>query len=288
VRGHRVVVSCENNAYMAWQAKLIHYSCVTHLDHVPIIVVHAYGQDWHPYFDDIRRAGGIVHPAPSYRFDKAGQQYPPRNTAGTLIHALEARQPVDEFFVLCDADMIFTGRPELPSALTGEHYGYMNFDQEWVRGGCQAFGLEMERVLASHEQLRCGVPHVVPVRDARRFGERWVAAIDAFPSRVHWTTSMYAFGMAAVSLGMRVETTRVLMMTHAPEATLSAPMVHYCYGDDVWAKVQFHASDRAHLVWDSRLPPGLDRPETVRGAVIQQIQRAREYYLARGSHTQLG
>src|SRR3712207_2776362 len=107
----RVVVSAENNAYMAWQCKLFHFSCVTRLGATPTFVVHDSGSDWHPGFRDIVRAGGVVRHAPGYAVTPRGFHYRPRNTPGTLLHAADLCEGADDLIVLCDPDMIFVRAP---------------------------------------------------------------------------------------------------------------------------------------------------------------------------------
>ena len=83
----RVVISAEANAYMAWQAKLAHYSCLSRLGQPAIVVVHQGGGRALRDFADIRRTGGLTVAAPSYRSTGGGRDYAPRNTAGTLLEA---------------------------------------------------------------------------------------------------------------------------------------------------------------------------------------------------------
>ena len=103
----QIVVSAENNSYLSWQCKLFYYSCVTRMNHQPIIIVHDWGHGWHPDFYGLAKAGCAIYPAPSYRVNKSGYDYAPRNTAGSLIHAAEICAGKSEFIVLCDPDMIF-------------------------------------------------------------------------------------------------------------------------------------------------------------------------------------
>ena len=96
-RRYRIVVSAENTPYMAWQAKLFHFSCVSHLNHSPIFIVHECGSKWRRDFQELADAGAIVSRAPSYRITSNGDDYPPRNAAGTLLHAAELCSAKDEF-----------------------------------------------------------------------------------------------------------------------------------------------------------------------------------------------
>ena len=123
---HHIFVSAENNAYCGWQTKLFYFSCVTRLEHQPTIIVHDSGRRWRQDFYDLARAGARVCSAPSYA-RSVRDFYPPRNTAGTLMHAAEMCRP-DEFIVLCDPDMIFVSEPDFPDSLAGNFYSYMDYD----------------------------------------------------------------------------------------------------------------------------------------------------------------
>jgi hypothetical protein len=140
--GHQIVVSAENSAYMGWQCKLFYYSCVTRMNHQPIIIVHDLGSEWHPDFYDLAKAGCAVYPAPSYRVNKSGYDYAPRNTAGSLIHAAEICAGNHEFIVLCDPDMIFTRPLQFPETLSGDFVSYMDYDRDFIAEPKNKLGIE--------------------------------------------------------------------------------------------------------------------------------------------------
>src|SRR6185436_484904 len=64
---HQIVVSAENNPYVAWQCKLFYFSCVTRTSHRPVIIVHDLGGEWHPDFYELARAGCSIYSAPNHR-----------------------------------------------------------------------------------------------------------------------------------------------------------------------------------------------------------------------------
>lgn len=271
---HRIIVSAENNPYMAWQAKLFHFSCLTRLAQPPVLVVHGAGGELHPDFQEVERAGGRVVRAPSYRMTAYGYAYPPRNTAGTLLHAAELCEDADDFIVLCDPDMIFVRRPQFPSALAGDFYSYMDYDREFVAPACRALGLAPESVGPQKEELRCGAPYVIPAAKARDFAETWLKAIDLFPPR-NWENSMYAFGLTAVRLGLRVQLTSLMESNYRPHAGRSGDVIHYCYGDETWSKRHYFTEEQARRVWE----PQVSAPrETVLGEILAQIREARDFY----------
>src|SRR5687768_12288644 len=203
---HQIVVSAENNAYTAWQCKLFYFSCVTRLKQQPIIIVHDAGDEWHPDFHELAKAGCTLHRAPNYRHHGKGDDYAPRNTAGTLIHAAELCAE-NEFIVLCDPDMIFKGAVQFPEVLSGDFVSYINYDKDFIPAAMNNVGIKRGLTPVEKESLRCGVPYMIPTREAREIGSAWLAAVDAFSPR-RWEDIMYAFGLAVMQLGLRVNMTR--------------------------------------------------------------------------------
>ncbi|HEX8843576.1 MAG TPA: hypothetical protein VF791_02980 [Pyrinomonadaceae bacterium] len=272
---HAVVVSAENSPYMAWQCKLFHFSCTSRLKKTPIIIVHETGaKELHPDFREIMKVGGRVSRAPSYKRTAQGDLYPPRNTPGTLSHAAEMLSALEEFIVLCDPDMIFVRPVEFPEELSGDFCSYMNYDLDCVETARLALCIPRERIVARQESLRCGVPYVIPTHVARPLAESWVEAVDAFPPR-KWEDVMYAFGLAALSLDLKVAVTRTAESNYWPDAKVRARIVHYCYGDATWSKRHYFKEAEAPKIWRPRVEA---RPGTVLGEILSQIREAENYY----------
>jgi hypothetical protein len=271
---HRIVVSTENNPYAAWQTKLFHYSCVSRLGQLPIVIVHDSGRAWHSDFHDLVRAGAIVCSAPSYR-TSVHDDYPPRNTAGTLLHAAQLCNGGDEFIVLCDPDMIFACRPHFPTTLSGDYYPYMmDYDSEEVRAAAAGFGLTPAALAAQQEELYCGVPYVIPVAAARRLAETWLEAINKFPV-ARRGDMMHAFGLAAVKLGLRITLTHMVDHNYWQTEPLRREVVHYCYGDQTWDKRHYFSEEQASQVWAAAAsaPHG-----SVLAEILSQIREAGAFY----------
>lgn len=271
---HRVVVSAENNAYVAWQVKLFYYSCLVHLLHQPLIVVHETGQRLHPYFHDVIRAGGVVCRAPSYRITGRGDEYPPRNTAGTLLHAAKVCGGQHEFIVLCDPDMLFLREPDFPSALAGDYYSYMDYSRAEVRQAGRRMGLTLRQLSEHGEALKCGVPYVIPVASASDLARRWLKAIDAFAPR-RWTDIMHAFGLAAAGMNLKPILSRTVVVNDGRGASLAGDVIHYCYGSETWDKRRYVHEDEVEGVWE---PPPTAPGEAVLSEIFRQIRGAREFY----------
>jgi hypothetical protein len=271
---HLIIVSAENNPYMAWQAKLLHYSCLSRLQQKPVFIVHETGSALHADFKDIERAGGIVCSAPNYRITNHGDDYSPRNLAGTLRHAAELYPERDRLFVLCDPDMLFARRADFPVTLSGDHYSYINFERPFVEIARLKMDISRDALAAQNEELRCGGPYVIPSSVAAAFAEVWLEAVEALPPR-QWEDVMYAFGLAAVKLGLRITPTHLMQSNYWPDAPLTADVIHYCYGDDTWNKRQFFTEAQAPQVW----MPTVSAPgDTILGEILSQIVEAREFY----------
>jgi len=273
---HRIIVSAENSAYMAWQCKLFYFSCVARQGHQPIFIVHANGDAWDPGFLDLVRAGAAVRPAPSYLCEK---RLTTRNTVGTLLHAAQWVRP-DEFIVLCDPDMIFARKTEFPSRLAGNFYSYLHYDQEHIAHAASQFGLTHRALLKREDQIRCGVPYVIPAAHAARLGEVWLDAMDCFSIAGRgwdsvWLDVMFAFGLAVAKLGWTVATFDAVDMNDQCESPLRHPILHYCLGDDAWDKRWFRSDEKVHDVWDSTF-------QATEGSVAQelfgQMEEARRFY----------
>ena len=239
-----------------------------------MIIVHESGRGLHADYQSILRAGGEVQSVPNYRTTGHGDDYFPRNTAGTLLHAAEMCNGQSEFIVLCDPDMVFVRRPDFPATLAGDFYGYMNYDREVVDIAARAIGVTREMIEAQKQELRCGVPYVIPVSDAGRLAELWLEAIDAFPPR-RWEDNMHAFGLAVAKLDLKTTLTQLADHNYWPDELVEREMIHYCYGDKFWNKRNFITEEEAQKVWE---PPTIAGEGTIRGEVLRQLREAKKFY----------
>lgn len=276
-----VVASADNSPYMAWQAKLFHYSCVTYAGMTPLVVVHGSAQrPLLPDYEHIVQTGGVVCRAGSFRESaRIGDQYAPRNTPGTLLSAAELCEDPNALLVLCDADMLFLRQPAFPLQLSGDYYNFVGFDEPRVLAAARAFGVTPDALAQRGTSLHCGVPHAVPAVIARPFAETWLDVIDAFPER-GYIDSMHAFGIAAAALELEVVSTRHMVTNYVHEAPADADMIHYGYGDARWNKRDYVTAEHAGNVWTP--PAELMADGTILGTIVGQLREARAWYAARG------
>ena len=271
---HQIVVSAENSPYIGWQCKLFYFSCVTRLDHQPIVIVHDWGEDWHPDFYDLAKAGCSVYSAPNYRFDAAGNDYACRNHPGSLLCAAELLTGQDLFIVLCDPDMIFVRGVEFPKAFAGEFSSILDYDRDFISAVLPKLGITRAALDMRKRSLCVSVPYVIPSQRAQEFGETWLTAIEAFEPR-RWEDVMYAFGLTAVKLDLEPEVTHLVDHNYWPEAAVRGEMIHYAYGDQRWNKRDYRTNETQASVWN---PPDEYPPETILGELTNQIRAAREFY----------
>ena len=271
MKGFHIIVSAENNAYMAWQCKLFHYSCVSRVGMTPTIFVHDSGHGWHPGFYDIVRAGGHVHGLRSYAYTSTGSLYQPRNTAGTLIEATDILR--DDYLVLCDPDMIFLRKPNFEPALSGSFYSGMDYNKEEVLSASSKLGIPSEEIL-NRPELRCGVPHVIPIEVGRLLGQTWLRIIDQFALTI-WEVSMYALGLAVTQLKMPIRLNSLVGREYRMISKPDGDMIHYCYSRDLWDKRLFYTEEAARRVWAAQgeAPEG-----TIMAEILQQLREARDFY----------
>lgn len=288
---HRIVVSAENNPYMAWQCKLFYYSCVTRLKQQPLVIVHASGAKWCPDFYDLVRAGCQVFPAPSYRTAANGDDLPGRNAPGSLILAAELCAGRDEFIALYDPDIVFVRPFDFLNCLSAEFSSFMDYDRELVQEARRRFGIQREELDAKKDKLTVAVPYVVPTTLAADFGRTWLEAIDVFPSRKENEEKfngppdaptyerrhvvMYAVGLTALKLGLEMEVTNLMDHNYWHDEPVRAPMIHYAYGDERWNKRDYFTERESTEVWS----PAVHAADgTILGEIISQLRQARDFY----------
>jgi hypothetical protein len=278
----RIIISAEASAYMAWQAKLAHYSCLSRLGQVPLVVAHERDHVEIADLTDIARTGGRVLHAPSYRTTSRGFRYAARNSAGTLLEAARVTGSAAEWLVLCDADIVFTRRTRFGRCLSGAHCAYLDYTEGPVRAAMRRLGISTRDVARPGETLHCGIPYVIPLAQAETLAWAWLEAIDAFvPPR--WEDVMHAFGLAVVGLGLRLRHNRLADTNYWPRAPVRAPVVHYCYDNAAWSKRRFTSPRAARCVW---APPSGARPGTVLAEVFRQLREAHAFF--ERSETRLG
>ncbi|MBA3893087.1 MAG: hypothetical protein H0X69_05255 [Gemmatimonadales bacterium] len=277
----RVVVSAEASPYLAWQAKLAHFSCLSRLGQAPLTVVHEWEEGSLPDLDDITRTGGAVIRAASYRRTSSGHSYSPRNSAGTLLEAARAVGPEVDTLVLCDPDVVFSRQVRFGRGLSAARCGYLDHGEPEVRVAMRRLGIAPSDLDPLGSCLNCGIPYVIPRAQAEPLARAWLQAVDAF-EMPRWEDLMHAFGLAVVMLGLPLRSRPLADTNYYPDAPVRAPVVHYCYGDDRWSKRQFYTPEGVRRVWQARAAA---MRGSVLGEVLGQLREARRFYGFAGLRT---
>jgi hypothetical protein len=284
-----VVVSCENNHYLAWQAMLFHYSCVTRLKRAPIVVVHGDNRPLLAEFLRIRAKGGRIQRAPSFR-RVADVDYPPRNTAGTLL-CVDSQA---DYILLCDPDFVFLRRLPLASfrlnsnQITFEETRYMVVGRDtrpFLEGACRRAGVSISRL--KRAPIPGGVPHIIPAPLKERLAREWLECEDLFLSNenghtggsVPWVATMWGLVLAVHRLELnavitRLGTTNFEGNRPLPSNGRKPAFVHYTYGDAQFDKRWFTTKRRARrTVWQA-----CASPDTLNGTVCGQLRAAAKFF----------
>jgi hypothetical protein len=273
----RVVISAEANSYMAWQAKLAHFSCLTRLRQAPLIVIHEADGASLDEFGEIEHTGGTLLRAPSYRVNARGLDYAPRNVPGTLLEAARVG-PRTEYLMLCDPDVIFLRPFQLRGRLSAAACGYLDYAEPPVRAAMRRLGIAPGALGAARgRSLHCGIPYIIPWSAAEPLALAWLEAIDAF-RRPRWEDQMHAFGLAVTMLKLRLRRRPLADTNYEPGAPTRAPLVHYCYGNALWSKRRFLSRRTARRVWR---PPNGAVPGSILAAVFRELVAARQFYESR-------
>lgn len=292
---HEIVVSAENNHYLAWQAMLFHFSCVKHLGQSPIVMVHKFDEPLLPDFERIRETGGRVQTAPNYR-DLDGVSYPPRNTAASLRHV----ETDADYIVLCDPDMIFLQPLPLDELKLSDRQvsfdfcGYLDPDsavyQPTLDNVCRRVGLDLAKM--RQPVVDGGVPHVIPTACKQRLSDTWLELIEEFPTinpsstgesgvpHKDWLATMWAVVMATHRLGLEPVMTEFCVTNcyedrPLPPLDQNGPkLLHYCYGGGGFNKRSFVTpADAAQFVWNVSADDG-----SIAGAIRRELCEAGQFY----------
>jgi hypothetical protein len=295
---YEIVVSAENNPYVAWQAMLFHYSCLKHTGQAPLVVVHGdMKQRLIGGFQTLHRRGGRIQRAPNFRLHR-GLDYAPRNTPGTL-RCVESDA---DYLVLCDPDMIFFGPARFQrhrlaeDQITLDRVNYMVVNDEsrsYLSAACKRAGVSLKHL--AHNDLGGGVPHIVPVSLQPALSREWLRSLDFFfpvrnamrvrnssgrSANLSWLSGMWALIMAIYRLGLWPVMTQFALTNFNGDRTPLPPpggnpfLIHYCYGDSVFNKRAFFGEPEAcDLVWQLR-----PTKETLSGRICNEIAEARGFF----------
>jgi hypothetical protein len=286
---YEIVASTENSPYLLWQALLFHASCVATQGVPPTFVVHGEGPLL-PGFQALCQLGGRILSAPSYRLSN-GTEYPCRNTAGSLLEAQHDRP----WTLICDPDFLFLrSLPQRAQSICGEHALSWDFvpymrvgdhNRHWLAEACAERGVDPARLT----RVAAGgvVPNLVRADVQRDFAQRWLAAVDTLvgvglrQGEVPWVTIAWAFALAAAEMNLDLALTELtgttLAGSRAPDSSLRAPILHYCYGDDLFDKRRYRCDESAAAVWSLEVAGN-----SLSASLVRRLSAARSWFDTRG------
>jgi hypothetical protein len=290
-RGFELVVSAENNPYMAWQALVFHYTCTRHIGAAPIVVVHGDDNELDPLYQCLIDHGGRIQRAPTYR-DSGRFSYPPRNTPATLAHVRV--DPRTKYLVLCDPDLVLLRPWPLvaislePDEVSLDGVSYLMPDDETrpaLAAAYAAHGVELAET--ERKPVPGGVPHIIPVAQQEALSREWLRLVDSLltklvsdPTMVFASlASMWALDLAIRRLRLRPVVTRYAISNFLGDQPLprspgsEAILLHYCYGDASFDKRNYMSAEQVRDVWHVRAEPG-----SVHEALCAEIRAAGSYY----------
>jgi hypothetical protein len=270
-----LVISAENNDYMAWQTQVCCYSALTRLHIKPIVVVHQTADALLPAFKALRRRGCDVIEAPSFIRTPTGKVAQPRNAIGTLHTVATAKLGCHAHMLLCEADFIFVNRPSYAPGVVADEYNYVDYADPHVVKVLERFGIA-HRCDELNATSRIGVPYLIPRQAALSLAQRWFEVYDAFEP-LEWIDMMPAFGIAAALEGLSITTSHQVATNHRPASDVGrAAFIHYCYGDDTWSKRHYLAT--GNPMTDPGVSAMTPTGQSVADEIFRHIQATRGYF----------
>ncbi len=227
----RVIFSCENTAYMRWQADLLHYTYSRSGMRAQLTaLVSEAGEPSHGFTCETFRVS-------NYKACMANEVYEPLNKPGGIREWAARAGPPDETVLIVDPDSFFVRPVSDPGPLRrGEAYAD-------VHDYMQAELATNRLVLDRHCRASCR-PYYQPVGiyilirrdDLAALAPRWLEKAMAIRSdalcRKHlphggWISEMLGYAIAAAECGVRHRITRFAQSTGT--GSLQCPIIHYCF-----------------------------------------------------------
>jgi hypothetical protein len=227
----RVIFSCENTAYMRWQAELLHYSytrCGMHAQLTALVSETGEGLNGFPC--EVVRVS-------NYRNWLRNDEYEPLNKPGGIREWAAYGGSPGETVLIIDPDSFFVRPVPDPGPLRrgeacADAHEYMRPDLAYTR-----------LVLNRHCPRECrpffqpvGIYIVIRRDDLAALAQRWLEkAIDIRSDKAcreklphgGWISEMLGYAIAAAECGIRHRISRFAQSTGT--GSLQCPIIHYCF-----------------------------------------------------------
>jgi len=240
----RVIFSCENTAYMRWQAELLHHSYARSGMRAQLTaLVSDTGEPLAGFPCETFRVS-------NYRGRLPNDTYEPLNKPGGILEWVASGGPAAETVLIVDPDSFFVQPVSDPGPLgrgeaCADAHEYMRPDLPFNRF-----------VLERHCPHKCraffqpvGIYILIRRDDLAALAPRWLEKAMSIRSdktcreqlpHSGWISEMLAYGIAAAECGIRHRMGRFAQSTGT--GSLQCPIIHYCFplnaSGQIWQKKQ--------------------------------------------------
>jgi hypothetical protein len=228
----RVIFSCENTAYMRWQAEFLHFTYRrASMQSQLTALVSATGEALSGFTCE-------TFSVANYKNCVAGETYTPLNKPGGIAEwAVHAGMPSDEPVLIVDTDSAFLravpdSGPLRPGEAYADAHDYMApelpFNQQVLRRHCRPGLLERVQPVGIYMLLRRD--------DLAAVAPLWLQkTIDIKTDRVcmsgmpseGWIIEMLAYAIAAAEIGICHHISHFAQTTGSD--SVERPIIHYCF-----------------------------------------------------------
>jgi hypothetical protein len=269
----QVIFSCENSAYMWWQAEFLHYTFAQSGMSGELSALVAATEE-----PQIAFPCNTVRVA-SYKDSVPGFPLLVLNKPGGIAEWAALEGPRDETVLIVDPDSMFVRPvadpgPVVAGEAYSEEHGYMNVD---IPGNRTVIDRHCRQELRAKVQP-VGV-YICIRRDclaelARRWLEKSIE-IAADPvcrealGGTGWLSDMWGYAIAAAELGIHHRLTGFSQMTGSD--SLRNPIIHYCFPlmtsrDDAW-----EPNTQKPVLWSKWTYRPWDEPQDFSGTTVEGI-----------------
>jgi len=270
--GFDIVLSAENNDFMAWQCLVFHHSCITKVGKAPIVVVHGDEPELVDGFTWLAQAGGRIQRAPNFRhYGKL--MYAPWNQLKTV----ELVQSDEPWLVFADTDMVFLDEVDFDPLLADldertislDHIAFLVVHDEnrsLVAEGCAHAGIDLSRMESN--PVNGATPYLMANSLRNELCAAWEPFTRHYLEAAYehhggydpgvWVSLMWGFALAIHHLDLEFVLSNLCVHTFQdPQiAADERPILHYSYGNDAFNKRRFHTRDRYDELWHVVGQPG--------------------------------
>ena len=267
----RVIFSCENTAYMRWQAELLHYTYARAGMRAQLTaLVSVTDEPLHGFTCE-------TFSVSNYKGRMGADIYEPLNKPGGICEWAAKAGRADEAVLIVDPDSAFVRPVEQPTALRrGEAYADAH---DYMSAGLEYNQLVLERHCRREFRARVqpvGIYVLIRRDDLAALAPRWLQksmeirsdrACRAKMPHSGWISEMLGYTIAAAECGVWHHISRFAQTTGS--GSLHCPIIHYCFPINAsgrhWQKEQQEPvlwSKWGYRPWE---PPPVGKASTAEG-----------------------